>query len=103
MAKWQESEWADDGVTAYEGGVEADVYPDDRGWLWGVKATAAVSEWPELWDAGSAGTKKDAQDAAERALARAVSAYAANYEAFLANREKEHQAMIRDAYRQEGI
>jgi hypothetical protein len=73
---WMESEWATDGEAAYLDGFDADVYrdeiADDGWWVWTVRATALVSEWPELQASGRNRTKEVAKRKAEVALRRAA-------------------------------
>jgi len=69
---WTESEWADDGFGAYLKGYSADVYPASDGWFWQVEASEAVSEFPELQDAGKTKTVTQAKYKAQAALRRAA-------------------------------
>lgn len=78
---WEESEWADEGSSAYLKGYEADVFPrtyqvtvdeEVSGYDWTVKATEAVSEYPELQESGFEITETKAQAAAAAALRRAA-------------------------------
>ena len=69
MLDWMESEWADEGSWAWLKGYVADVWKvDDDLWFWTVKATEAVSEWPELQDSGQNKTAGAAKNAAAKAL-----------------------------------
>lgn len=74
--QWQPLEWNDDGSAAtVEPGLKLEISPDeDGGWFWRVDLTAAVSEYPEIWDCGIASDETAAQacavQAAENAAAR---------------------------------
>lgn len=48
---WTAAEWGDGAIAAYVRGLEVSVDADG---FWSVRATSAVSEYPELWDAGRA-------------------------------------------------
>ncbi len=71
---WYPSETGE-GVEAEAGGYVAAVHAalDGDGIFWRVDATAAVSEWPEVYACGFAATEADARRDAEAALARAAS------------------------------
>jgi hypothetical protein len=80
---WTTPEWfdPDDGnyLEAYtamdpEGFTVADVSLDaeDGKWSWIVQATSRLSEYPEVQDAGTAGSRADAETQAEAAVAEAI-------------------------------
>ena len=73
---WGDSEWATGGFAAYFKGYDADVFQDqvanDGLWVWTVRASAEVSEWPELQDTGRNRTADNAKREAEKALRRAA-------------------------------
>lgn len=76
--RWTTSEWARDGETTEHRGYVADIWTTKRSdtavswvWVWQVKATDAVSEWPELQAYGWSRTRETAKRKAEAALRRA--------------------------------
>ena len=70
--QWQPLEWNDEGSGAMvEPGLKVEVYPDEGGWFWRVDFTAAVSEWPEVWDCNTASDESAAKACAQAAVAAA--------------------------------
>lgn len=75
IVRWQCSEWCDapGAASAAHEGYVADVSCESNGdgWFWEVRATAAVSEYPELIDCGIEDTAHAATFVAERVLFKA--------------------------------
>lgn len=69
---WHQSEYDEDVVVARAAGLELAVGTDA---FWMVKATAQVSEYPELWDAGQSSTIEAAKAAAVESWKRACRSY----------------------------
>lgn len=81
--KWAPAEWDDEAVSAELRGYEASVVKEDAstgwdgkpypaGYGWVVKATAAVSEWPEVQATGFNRSLSGATRSAGAALKRAA-------------------------------
>lgn len=72
--EWGEAEWDEGAQACYWRGLALEAHADG---YWAVKATAAVSEWPELYDGrqARAGTMVAAKMGAEKAAARATKGY----------------------------
>lgn len=73
---WFDSETGE-GWEAELGGYVAWVHPDtwakaSSGFCWSVMATSAVSEWPELQDAGSTSDEQTAKAAAVESMRKAA-------------------------------
>lgn len=66
---WTDAEWGDGAVAACYRGLEVSVEADG---FWSVRATRAVSDYPELWNAGSAGSVEAGKAAAAKSVAAAV-------------------------------
>lgn len=86
QVEWLDSEWADGGFAAYVDGVEANVSPSESGdgWFWSVKATSAVSEWPEVWNCGVEQWPSVAKRKAASSLMKARKAYRVRWQEYLA-------------------
>ena len=86
---WEESEWADGGLSAWVDGIVADVVPSTvygppdpeawggprLAWSWEVKPSSSRCEYPEMFDAGEAHTQAGACRAAAAAARRADARY----------------------------
>lgn len=69
---WQTAEWDERSDAAYTRGLDVQVTPDGSRWCWMVRATAEVSEYPEVYNCGFAPTREKARAAAERSVAKAI-------------------------------
>ena len=72
---WGPSEWSDNGKSAYVHGYALDAFEDeyDRTFSWTVKVTNAISEWPELVNAGhGVESLEEAMEAAERCIKQEI-------------------------------
>ena len=82
--EWGESEWSDEGasrvetVPGREGYLVADVYPSEFEtgvWVWSIKPSYPLSEYPEVYDLGHAANMDEAKAAADTAMGGAIQSY----------------------------
>lgn len=75
--QWRCSEWSDDVFVAYIEGYELSVEPAASGFTWMVRATAEISETPEIYGLGETLTFGLAQHDAFQAVTVAIEGVAA--------------------------
>lgn len=78
--QWTAAEWANSAEEAEETyhphGIVADVTALATGHFWRVTPTARLSEYPELFDAGTEPTREAAKVAAAASVTAALASYA---------------------------